>query len=297
MDHQYGVSVIIPVYRDFGFLDKVINSVIDSCIGFQFEIIVVDDFSDNIDYLLEMEKKYSCINLVLSKKKGNAAISRNIGLDISKYRFVFFLDSDDFFVDTHVNHRVKLHKEKKEGFIFGQFVTAFNGNKLYSTLPHPKSNLCDYLFFEGGDVRTSTFSLDKENLISALRFDDLSFKHQDWIFACLAAEQYYFDNKHGVIINVMHGTNMSMNFDISSSKYLIDKYLLDERKVSKFSRPNCINSVVANNSNAYIFFMNHFKPLTKKDHFIKLFLLIYKLPLVGYFFHKSLLFLKKKRWR
>lgn len=296
MIYEDGVSVIIPVYKVFDYLENAINSVIGLIGTIEYEIIIVDDFSYDTDFLLEIEKKYPNIKLILNSKKGNAAISRNIGLDISKYRFVFFLDSDDYFINDHIRNRIQLHKERKEGFIFGQFVTSYNEKKVYSSLPNPKSNLCDYIFSEGGDVRTSTFSLDKKNLISNLRFDDMSFKHQDWIFAFLAYDQYFFDRRHGVVINVMHGTNMSMSFNLDATKYLIEKYIVDLRKTSDFSRSNCINSVVVNDSDAYTFFMGYFRPVTKKDHLIRWILLSYKLPIIGGILHKVLFIIKKLRW-
>ncbi|MCB5161511.1 glycosyltransferase family 2 protein [Marinomonas algarum] len=291
-----GVSVIIPVYNNFSFLKDAIESVVLNCVGLQYEIILVDDFSDDVSYLIKLDEEYSEVSLVLNKKKGNAAVSRNIGLDISKNRFVFFLDSDDFYNKEYIKNRVALHLDKKQGFIFGNFITSFGVRKIPSQLHEPKKNLCEYIFLEGGDVRTSTFSIDKENLNPKLRFDDNSFKHQDWIFACLADEQYFFDPSYGVTINVMHGGNMSMGFNLKASEYLIKKYLLDHKIITGFARSNCINSIVYNEKNAYTFFYGNFYVHTVKDFFIKNICYIYRFPVLGFFLHKFLFYLKKRRW-
>lgn len=103
------ISVCIPVFGT----EKVLRRCLDSVVAQDFdalEVIVVDDASQGID-----ENGYSCQKIVKSvlKKAGVqfTYISHNVNLGIAETRrdgitwsrgkYIFFIDSDDFFGDSH----------------------------------------------------------------------------------------------------------------------------------------------------------------------------------------------------
>ncbi|HCD3080539.1 TPA: glycosyltransferase, partial [Klebsiella pneumoniae] len=57
-------SVVIPVYNSSSYIAETIESVALSCSEITFEIIVVDDVSDDIEKLRRILKKYSYVRLI-----------------------------------------------------------------------------------------------------------------------------------------------------------------------------------------------------------------------------------------
>jgi len=89
------VSIIIPVYN----LEKYIRYCIESALRSDYsdiEIIIVDDGSiDNSGMICdEYAERYENVHVTHSDNKGVSA-ARNIGIDVSKGEYIFFLDGDD----------------------------------------------------------------------------------------------------------------------------------------------------------------------------------------------------------
>lgn len=92
---QLKISVIIPVYNAEKTLKKCIDSVLSQTYTC-FEIILVDDGSSDSSRKLcdNYHKTYQNILTVHQENKG-VSVARNVGIEIAKGDYVFFLDSDD----------------------------------------------------------------------------------------------------------------------------------------------------------------------------------------------------------
>ena len=91
------VSVIIPFYNGEEYLDETMTHIIGQTLK-EIEIICVDDESvdGTLDRLREYEKQDDRIT-VLTQKKANAGVARNLGMQKATGEFLLFLDSDDLF--------------------------------------------------------------------------------------------------------------------------------------------------------------------------------------------------------
>lgn len=93
---KYLISIISPSYNSSDFIEETINSI--STQTYQnWELIVIDDFSkdDTVGILKKLSKNDSRIKIFTNATNQGAAISRNIGLENARGRFIAFLDSDD----------------------------------------------------------------------------------------------------------------------------------------------------------------------------------------------------------
>ncbi|WP_114782256.1 glycosyltransferase family 2 protein [Botryobacter ruber] len=85
------VSVIIPCYKQAGYLKEAISSVLEQTYP-HFEILVVDDGSpDNVE---EVVREFTQVKLIRQANQG-AAVARNNGMLASKGAYLIFLDADD----------------------------------------------------------------------------------------------------------------------------------------------------------------------------------------------------------
>ena len=91
------VSVIVPMYNSEKFIGELLNSLLGQTLK-NFEVIIVDDCST--DKSCEIVKNYLPIfegrlHLVKMKSNTGPGLPRNKGLEISRGKYVFFMDSDD----------------------------------------------------------------------------------------------------------------------------------------------------------------------------------------------------------
>ena len=90
------ISIIIPIFNDEKYLRECLDSCLDQDLTpSDFEIICVDDGSTDStpDILHEYEEKHSNIRLVFQKH--GAAGGRDVGLELAKGDYVWFVDHDD----------------------------------------------------------------------------------------------------------------------------------------------------------------------------------------------------------
>ena len=92
------LSIIIPVYN----VEKYVKKCIESCMkqninSSEYEIIVVNDGSkdNSLNIIKELMPFFSNVSLVSQKNKGLGA-ARNKGLSLSKGKYIWFIDSDDW---------------------------------------------------------------------------------------------------------------------------------------------------------------------------------------------------------
>ena len=90
-------KVIIPNYNSARFINKCIDSILNQTFK-DFELVIVDDMSQ--DNSVELIKKYKDkrIHLIENKEKRYNGGSRNVGIDYPiKSEYTLFIDNDDWF--------------------------------------------------------------------------------------------------------------------------------------------------------------------------------------------------------
>ncbi len=89
------ISVIIPTYNREELLKRAIQSVQDQSYE-NWEIIVVDNYSEDDTHSFIESLSNEKIKYIKYKNNGIIASSRNMGAEVSKGNFLAFLDSDDW---------------------------------------------------------------------------------------------------------------------------------------------------------------------------------------------------------
>lgn len=138
MNYQPEVSVITPVFNGEAFVERVINTVIDQ--NFNLEHIIINDCStDNTKILLdEAAAKYNHIKVIHMTTNSGPVICRNTGINVSKGRFIAFLDADDLWLPVKLKHQIKFMKDKNISFSFTDYRhISLDGNKIGRLLRGP----------------------------------------------------------------------------------------------------------------------------------------------------------------
>jgi cellulose synthase/poly-beta-1,6-N-acetylglucosamine synthase-like glycosyltransferase len=111
------VSVIMPVYNTQRYLRECLDSVVNQTLR-NIEIICVDDSSTDgsPEILREYQAKDERIT-ILKQEKSNAGAARNLGLSIASGEYLSFLDSDDFFELTMLEHMYACAKNRNADIV------------------------------------------------------------------------------------------------------------------------------------------------------------------------------------
>lgn len=108
------ISVVIPLYNKAQSIRKTLDSVLAQTFQ-DFEIVVVDDGStDGSAYVAEtilqkcMVYGVKCKGKVIRKANGGVSSARNRGIQEAKYRYIAFLDADDYWEPTYLETQSKM---------------------------------------------------------------------------------------------------------------------------------------------------------------------------------------------
>jgi len=96
--HYPLVSIIIPCYNDWQYLEQSVQSALDQTYPYK-EVIVVDDGSNakTKSILKQLESK---ITKLITQENQGQSTARNAGIAAAKGEYILVLDSDDFFEPT-----------------------------------------------------------------------------------------------------------------------------------------------------------------------------------------------------
>ncbi len=128
------VSIVIPAYNSYMYLDRCIDSVLGNK-EIIFEIILIDDGSTDETYLYcdgyQDDKRFT----VIHKKNEGQGVARNLGLSKARGKYVYFLDSDDFLEKDALYHLYNI-AEKSDAdvvlFTAKVFDDGFDKNTVFS---------------------------------------------------------------------------------------------------------------------------------------------------------------------
>ena len=134
------VSIITPVYNCAEFLEECIQSVLGQTLK-EWELILIDDCST--DSSNEIINKYvaldSRIKAYCFNENVGAGISRNKGIEISKERFIAFLDGDDYWHKKKLKLQIDFMIKKSLEFSYSEFFELDKKDEVIKIILSPKS--------------------------------------------------------------------------------------------------------------------------------------------------------------
>lgn len=94
------LSVVVPVYNVEQYLSRCIDSILNQTFT-EFELILVNDGStDNCPIICDEYAKRDSRIKVIHKQNGGLSDARNAGIDLARGKYISFIDSDDFIINT-----------------------------------------------------------------------------------------------------------------------------------------------------------------------------------------------------
>ncbi len=131
------ISVIIPVYNAEKTLRRCINSFLDQTITLPFELILVDDGSEDTSAAIckEYEERHSFIHTISQPNQG-VSFARQKGLDASLGEYVIHADSDDWVEPSMLEEMyIAIKQSDADMLICDFFMNDNNGENLVRQKP------------------------------------------------------------------------------------------------------------------------------------------------------------------
>jgi glycosyltransferase involved in cell wall biosynthesis len=179
------VSVIIPNYKRCQELKRALTSVINQTFN-NLEILVIDDCSPNFKEIESVVDGFKDCRITLIRQKENkgGGAARNVGILLSKGKYIAFLDSDDTWNIEKIKKQLVASEEHLEE------VLCYNKSIVYTdnwTKVKPETGKLDnetiseYLFVYNNFMPTPSLFLST-SLAKKCLFDESLPRHQDYDF-------------------------------------------------------------------------------------------------------------------
>ncbi len=115
------VSVIIPVYNAESTIEATIQSVLNQNIdNNEIEIILINDGST--DNSLNIIKKFESRCKIISTTNKGVSHARNLGFEISKGKYIQYLDSDDLLVEGKIKMQIAALENAQAHVAYGDWL-------------------------------------------------------------------------------------------------------------------------------------------------------------------------------
>lgn len=241
------LSIIIPYYKGENYIEILLKSIVsawnNSNKNIIYEVVIIVDSIGNEYNIRNLANKYENVNLYFNKKNIGIAETRNFGIAVSKYKYLYFIDQDDsvklnFFniIQYNFNHEKALN--------------IYNGDIIYKNkkssdsifYKNQKFNFKTIIFQQCGIVTTSLIIVNKSKIMGKVRFGGLCSMNSgcdDWSFyleLSLLFDENEFNYINQKIVNyVKHDKNFSNNRDkmilgsIDVLNFLKKKYILNTK--------------------------------------------------------------------
>ncbi len=179
------ISVIIPVYNNSIWLEKLWNSIKNQSIYNKLEIVFINDGStdDSLEVIKSLTKDEKNVRII-TQENGGVSKARNAGIDASTSKYITFIDADDYI--DRMYFEVLLKSANDGDMIITGFVNEYEGTSVikkprYNEVVNENLNIIkDFLL--GKIEPNSTNKLFKREIIGELRFNEKYSIAEDKLF-------------------------------------------------------------------------------------------------------------------
>ena len=249
------LSIVIPVYNVAAYLEKCVNSCFKQNVDNKlYEIILVNDGStdDSLELCKKLKSQNPAIKIISQENKGLSG-ARNTGLDYSKGKYIWFVDSDDWIVTNCLSKIINKLNTGIDIIWLGHDVW-YLGESTKSYIPKKTSNpisgeefFINYLenqFYIWKFIYKRDFLITNNlTFLEGILYEDLEFTPRALLYAkkCITIPLicYHYLVRKGSIANNIKDKNIDHRFKILNN--LAD--LIDDENISKLYK-NAISKVI-----------------------------------------------------
>lgn len=221
------VSVIIPAFNREGTIDRALNSVLDQDFE-NFEIIVVDDCSDDDTVEVVMEFDDDRIKCIQHHTNKGASEARNTGIKCAKGQYIAFLDSDDEWDSDKLRRQIQKIEQANQtiGVIYTGYQVKYSGEMEVGQVPSKKGDIYQAQLAKDWVSPTSAVMVKAECFDAVGGFDTSLPARQDYEMWLRLSQRYEFEYIKEPLVTLHTESKNRITTDIQS-RIQAHKMLLD----------------------------------------------------------------------
>ena len=251
------ISVVIPVYNPDESVCETIQSVFKQTCQ-SFEIIIVDDGSeiDAMSYIKRFDDKRIMYYKLEHK---NANVARNFGIAKSQGQYIAMLDSDDLWLESHLEECINTLQNTYADGLYGSLLLRYaDGSEkpFYVRNLNEGEQMINYLLSSRFGAQTSTLFFTRESARFIL-WDEALNRHQDYDFIVRYACNYQLIPKTKPTV-IYRCSNKAKIIDFNSCIHFIEKNMKDIEP-QLYNKYNLQMLTTATNRNACQDVIQHYK--------------------------------------
>lgn len=221
------ISIIIPVYNVFQYLNACIQSVVNQSYR-DFECILVDDGSSDGSEIIcdQWELKDSRIKVIHQSNQG-VSKARNRGITEAQGEYIAFIDSDDWIEENYLTALLEpIAKDVCDLSVMGMISDYNNGTSIKSIAPKGKINFSSqnnynfvelerkFLLFGPCTKLYKKSIIDQYNITFNPEFsygEDLIFNYEylNYVTSIYVIDKAYYHYR------ILNSTNLSSKFNVN----------------------------------------------------------------------------------
>ena len=172
------VSIITPCYNAALYINDTIISVINQTYK-NWELIIVDDCStDNSVELIQSFKDQRIKLYKTNSPSGSPALPRNMGVSLSKGKYVAFLDSDDIWLPNKLESQLNFLKQYGAKFVYSYYQRFTSYDSRGGVIKSP--DFADYNSIKWRDYIPMLTILLEKDLLEGVEFENCP--KEDFVF-------------------------------------------------------------------------------------------------------------------
>lgn len=207
------VSVVIPCYNSSE-LRRTLVSVCKQS-HTHWEVICVDDGSDMDIFPVIEALGDSRISYYRLTEHSNANVARNYGILHSHGAYIAMLDSDDEWLETHLEDSLRILSEGQADCVYSSLILRGKTDSVFTTRPvNEGETMIDFLLSTGYGAQTSTLVMTASSAKKIL-WDEKLCRHQDYDFVVRYSREYKMLPKVTPTV-IYHCSNTSRTIDFDS---------------------------------------------------------------------------------
>lgn len=252
------ISVIVPVYKVEKYLNQCIKSIVMQSYK-NLEILLIDDGSpDRCGLICDEWKKRDMRIKVIHKENEGLSKARNDGLNMSKGKYIVFVDSDDLIAPKMIEILFLTLKQKNADIVecdylcFSDSILIRNQKRISASVTYSTEEALSLLLDEEVLKYTVWNKLYRKEVLRHLRFE-VGKIHEDVFFTyqAIGASRkivkvndclYYYRQRSGSIMNI--GFSIQSLDSLEARKrqyfYIKENYPLLSMKAQSKMLENCL---------------------------------------------------------
>ncbi|WP_128926870.1 glycosyltransferase family 2 protein [Bradyrhizobium guangxiense] len=157
------VSIITPSWNVERFIEETVASVQAQTFG-DWELLIADDCSTDRTpaIVAEIGARDPRVKLIRMPKNGGPALARQAAIDKAEGRYLAFLDSDDLWLPTKLEHQLAFARDKRAALSYTAFRRIDEANTMAGRLIEVPAELSYDQLLKNTSIATLTALVDRE---------------------------------------------------------------------------------------------------------------------------------------